>query len=82
MDDEPALLDAVRMIFETEGYQVRCLQSGRQFLDALDPSTEACVILGLCLPDRSGLDIQDTLVDLGIDIPHNFFNLRAAFPRP
>ncbi|RYU59355.1 response regulator transcription factor [Methylolobus aquaticus] len=72
VDDEPALLDAVRMILETEGYKVRCFRSGREFLDALHPSAHGCVILDLCLPDCSGLDIQDRLVERGIDFPHIF----------
>ncbi|MFO1419018.1 MAG: response regulator [Methylotetracoccus sp.] len=80
MDDEPALLDAVRMILETEGYNVRCFRTGREFLDELNAGAFGCVVLDLCLQDCSGLDVQDALVDRGIDIPHIFLTGYGSIP--
>lgn len=80
VDDEPELLDAVRMILETEGYTVRSFGSGREFLDGLDPAARGCVVLDLCLQDCSGLDIQDCLVERGIDIPHIFLTGYGSVP--
>ena len=80
VDDEAALLDAVRIILETEGYEVRCFRTGQEFLDALDPTAFGCIILDLCLPDCSGLDIQDSLVERGIDIPHIFLTGYGSVP--
>ncbi len=80
VDDEAALLDAVRIILETEGYEVHCFRTGQEFLDALDPTAFGCIILDLCLPDCSGLDIQDSLVERGIDIPHIFLTGYGSVP--
>jgi two-component system, LuxR family, response regulator FixJ len=80
VDDEEALVDAVRMILETEGYKVRCFRTGREFLGVLDATARGCVVLDLCLPDCSGLEVQDALVERGVDIPHIFLTGYGSVP--
>ncbi len=69
VDDEPAVRDAIRILLETEGLQTACFASGREFLEVCSPATQGCVLLDLCLPDYSGLDIQKILAQQDIHLP-------------
>jgi two-component system, LuxR family, response regulator FixJ len=62
IDDDPAVLDSLRTIFEFEGFQVRTYSDGHRFLkDAQHVETD-CLLLDVHMPRKSGLDI---LVSLG-----------------
>jgi FixJ family two-component response regulator len=57
VDDDAAVRDALRMVFELEGYRVKAFSDGTSFLAGIRMRTPACVILDVHMPGRSGLDI-------------------------
>ncbi len=57
VDDEPDLLELVRVNLDRAGYRVETAESGREALDALRRSPPDLVVLDLMLPDRSGTEI-------------------------
>lgn len=61
VDDDPAVRDALSVIFDLEGFSVSSYDSGDAFLDAARRQPPACVILDVHMPGRSGLDILKTL---------------------
>ena len=61
VDDEPAVRDALAVVFELEGYRVVGFESGDAFLEAAKSQTPACVFLDVHMPGRSGLDILKAL---------------------
>lgn len=69
VDDESAVSDAIRVLLETEGLHTACFASGADFLEVCSAAMEGCVLLDLCLPDYSGLEIQQMLAERGIHIP-------------
>lgn len=69
VDDEPAVRDAIRMLLETEGLHTACFATGREFLEVCTPATQGCVLLDLCMPDYSGLEIQKILSERDIHLP-------------
>jgi len=61
VDDDPAVRDALAVVFEMEGYQVTGFATGDAFLDAAKTRPPACVFLDVHMPGRSGIDILKTL---------------------
>ena len=61
MDDDPAVLDALSIVFTLEGYQVTGFVDCQSFLSAARQHTPSCIILDVQMPDRSGLDILKEL---------------------
>jgi two-component system, LuxR family, response regulator FixJ len=61
VDDDPAVLDALSIVFTLEGYQVTGFVDCHSFLSAARQHTPSCIILDVQMPDRSGLDILKEL---------------------
>ena len=61
VDDDPAVRDALAVVFELEGFEVVGFESGDAFLEATRTQTPACVFLDVHMPGRSGLDILKAL---------------------
>jgi two-component system, LuxR family, response regulator FixJ len=61
VDDDPAVLDALSMVFTLEGFQVTGFVDCHSFLSAARNHPPACIILDVQMPDRSGLDILKEL---------------------
>jgi two-component system response regulator FixJ len=57
VDDDPAVRDALSVVFSLEGYHVTSFGDGQSLLTAARARTPACIILDVHMPGRSGLDI-------------------------
>lgn len=57
VDDDPAILRAVRHALEGQGYQVRALAEGSGVLEAMRHHPPDVILLDLALPDVDGLTI-------------------------
>src|SRR5919204_3278636 len=57
VDDDPAVREALSVVFSLEGYHVTSFGDGQSLLAAARARTPACVILDVHMPGRSGLDI-------------------------
>lgn len=57
IDDEPDLLELVRVNLDQAGYRVETAASGREALDRIRSSPPDLVVLDLMLPDVAGTDI-------------------------
>jgi FixJ family two-component response regulator len=61
VDDDPAVRDALSVVFTLEGYHVTSFGEGSTFLSAARARTPACILLDVHMPGRSGLDILKEL---------------------
>ena len=61
VDDDPAVRDALSLVFTLEGYQVAGFAEGTAFLAAARARVPACIILDVNMPGRSGLDLLKEL---------------------
>ena len=57
VEDEPSFVEALRIAFEREGYDVEATMDGRQGLDAFRSVKPDVVLLDLMLPGLPGLDV-------------------------
>lgn len=61
VDDDPAVRDALSVLFNMEGYVVETFSDGDEFVTSARKSTPACVMLDVHMPGRSGIEILKAL---------------------
>lgn len=57
VDDDPKLVELLRLYLERDGYRVRTAGTGREALDSLADGQPDLLVLDLMLPEVSGLDV-------------------------
>jgi len=61
VDDDPAIRDALSLVFSLEGYHVSLFEDGNSFLAAARTRPPSCILLDVQMPGRSGLDVLKEL---------------------
>ena len=61
VDDDEMMRDALSVVFTLAGYRVTGFATGQSFLTATRERTPVCVLLGLRLPDKSGMALLKEL---------------------
>ncbi|HYQ73088.1 MAG TPA: response regulator [Gammaproteobacteria bacterium] len=74
VDDDPAILDAMSLFLENEGYRVMQFTAARELLDAVNDVNRAVVVLDQYLDDMCGLELQAELNALGYRWPVIFIS--------
>lgn len=69
VDDDPAVRDALSVVFTLEGYHVTGFADGHTFLSAVRNRPPSCIILDVHMPGRSGLDILKELNAKNYPVP-------------
>lgn len=78
VDDDAALRQALVFLLESVGWQVVAYDSAEAFLTALSGITQpGCLILDVRMPLMSGLELQRTLNEQGIQMPVIFLTGHA-----
>ncbi len=61
VDDDPAVLKALRRLIRTTGYMVRTFSSADEFLQCEHYFGYGCLVVDLHMPDKTGIDLQAEL---------------------
>src|SRR5262245_45796372 len=69
VDDDPRFQDSLRFLMESVGLRVRAFPSAQEFLDGFDPNVPGCLVLDVRMPGMSGLELQEQLNQLRVDLP-------------
>jgi two-component system response regulator FixJ len=69
VDDEPAMVDSLRVLVESVGHRALGYGSAADFLDDFDPDRPGCVILDERMPGMSGHKMHEELLRRGSAIP-------------
>ncbi|MEX0654946.1 MAG: response regulator transcription factor [Phycisphaeraceae bacterium] len=72
VDDDKAVRDSLAWLIESMGVKVETFATANALLERLesaDTLPPGCVVADVRLPGMSGLDLQDRLVELQIDLP-------------
>ncbi len=78
VDDDIIIREALTALLENEGFVVQACPSAQGFLDSYQPGSPSCLLLDLDMPDTSGLELQNHLVERGINIPIIFLTGQAS----
>jgi FixJ family two-component response regulator len=80
IDDDAAVRDALRDLFESVGLRVNLFESTREFLRTERPNVPCCLVLDVRLPGQSGLDFQRELNERNIALPIIFLTGHGDIP--
>jgi len=61
VDDDPAVRDALSVVFESEGFTVETFSDGETFVRSASKTHPACILLDVHMPGRSGMEILKAL---------------------
>lgn len=69
VDDDPGVLNALRLLLRSDGLTSRGFASATAFLDAYDLEVPGCLILDLRMPEMSGAELQSRLRSMDSHLP-------------
>jgi two-component system response regulator FixJ len=69
VDDDYDMREALSAIFRREGYRTAAFADGKSFVRLARGQAPACVLLDLCMPGMSGLDVLKELDAKGYPAP-------------
>jgi two-component system response regulator FixJ len=69
VDDDKAVRTALQRLLRCAHHKAEAYGSGREFLKDLDQHTPDCLVLDVRMPEMSGLQIQQRLSEIGVNVP-------------
>lgn len=69
VDDDAAVRDSLRLLLETENFDVRAHASARDFLASVGAGETGCVITDVRMPEMNGLDLLAEMKARRLDRP-------------
>jgi len=69
IDDDPFVLRGLARLLRTRALHPKTFESAAVFLAALSEGLPECLIVDLQMPEMSGLELQQHLSSIGIEIP-------------
>ena len=80
VDDDASVREGLQSLIRSAGWRVEAFVSAQEFLARLGAEAPSCVILDLQLPGLSGLDLQNRMAEVGLDIPIVFLTGHGNIP--
>lgn len=80
VDDDPGVCQTIRAFVESVGLRVATYPSAEEFLQEYDPSWRGCLILDICMPGMSGLELQERLAEMPVRLPIVILTGQADVP--
>ena len=69
VDDDPSVRKALEMLFISAGMKIRTFKRAAELLEHEIATRNACLVTDLKMSGLSGLELQQQLIEQGIDIP-------------
>ena len=80
VDDDISIRDSLKDLISSAGLNVQTFPSAQEFLTRRRPDAPTCLVLDVQLPGLSGLDLQQELAKLGVQIPIIFITGHGDIP--
>lgn len=80
VDDDEGVRRALSFLLRSAGHAVEIFSSAREFLERYDATRRGCVLLDVCMPQSSGLDLQRELKVRSSALPVIFITGHATIP--
>jgi two-component system response regulator FixJ len=69
VDDEQPVRKALSLLARADGLKSESFDSAKAFLEVLERIGPGCLLLDVCMPDMTGLELQKELRERGVDLP-------------
>ncbi len=76
VDDEPDTVDLIKLVLETEGFEVVPAYSGRECLEKLESEKPAAVLLDIMMPEMDGWEVFKKIREKYEDMPVAMLTVR------
>ena len=80
VDDDEAVRDSIGMLLETVDIPYVTYPDAQSFLAQVDPSQVNCLVLDIRMPGMSGLELQEKLAAMEVDVPIVFITGHGDIP--
>jgi len=80
VDDDSSIRESLRSLIRSVGLNVQTFASAQEFLTSQRPEAPSCLVLDVKLPGLSGLDLQQELVKIDVQIPIIFITGHGDIP--
>lgn len=80
VDDDVSIREALKNLFRSVGLSVEAFTTAHEFLSSPRRQGPGCLVLDVRLPGISGLDLQEQLAALQIEIPIIFITAHGDIP--
>ena len=80
VDDDASIRDSLRDLIGSAGLNVQTFASAQEFLTSPRPDAPTCLVLDVQLPGLSGLDLQQELAKVDVQIPIIFITGHGDIP--
>lgn len=77
VDDDFAMRDSLSLFIESTGRMTRSFESAVEFLHAYNQEQPGCLLLDVRMPGMDGLELQEEILNRGINIPIIFISSHA-----
>jgi two-component system response regulator FixJ len=81
VDDDESTRELFRWLLSTNDISAKTYSCARDFLDSYCVGAPGCLVLDLNMPGMNGLELQQHLVNLGVDIPIIFVTGEGKVPQ-
>jgi FixJ family two-component response regulator len=78
VDDDETLRRSLDNLIRSAGLRARAFSSAEEFLKSSQPGETDCLLLDVCLPGMSGLDLQRQLTAPSSDLPIIFMTAHES----
>lgn len=69
VDDEEPVRNALQFLTKSDGLESESFATAQAFLDSLEDIGPGCLLLDVCMPDMTGLELQEVLHERKVEIP-------------
>lgn len=80
VDDDTAMCESLRWLIESVGFNVKIYPGAKHFLENYQDEAHGCLLLDVRMPEMSGLELQEQLNKLSIDLPIIFITGHGDVP--
>jgi FixJ family two-component response regulator len=80
IDDDESFRRSTARLIRAAGHRVQAFAGAAEFLRCKLPETTSCIVLDVCMPGLSGLDLQQKLANADIEIPLIFITGHGDIP--
>ena len=80
VDDDPSVRRGLQRLIRSAGWKAETFASAQEFLARPLADPPSCLVLDLQLPGLSGLDLQQRMAELGLDVPVVFLTGHGNIP--